>query len=200
MKISKYNRIFLLLTTVFASYLVAVGVDNLNAIPIITYTIGFGTLLVTSLMLNLLGYDALESSIVIIISMIIPLSLSLGLVWQYIIGLRQIYFVFSILGLFAIALSRLSSLVKLTTILISLVHGISGLIIFILPIIITINHRMPPIFYFVGLGGGFIGVGGLLLTQLKSNFPNVNRQVILNIFPILLFLATLSFVIGFTAY
>ena len=83
MKISPLDRALLLITGILAAYQVAVGIDGFDTIPIIAYTIAFGILLVAGLLLIILGFDVLDSPIVVIVSTIIPLSLSLGLVWQH---------------------------------------------------------------------------------------------------------------------
>jgi hypothetical protein len=200
MKISIINRILLFIAAVLASYQVAVEVDGLSAIPMTAYTIGFGTLLVACLMLIILGYDALESSAVVVISTIIPLTLSFGLVWEYLNNFRIPYLSFSLLGLIAVTISRFLTSTKLADFILTFVHGIAGLIIFCLPIILSIKGLVPPIFFSVGLGGGLIGVGGLLLSFLRTGNPIMSHTTTLKIFPILLFITTLAFVIGFTAY
>ena len=48
-----------------------------------------GSLLVAALMLIILGYEALDSPVVVIVATVIPLSLALGLIWDRLPGLRQ---------------------------------------------------------------------------------------------------------------
>ena len=81
--ISVINRILLMLTALLAAYQVAVGIDGLDTFAIICYTIAFGVLLVACLLIIILGYEVLDSPLVLIVSTIIPLSISLGLVWEY---------------------------------------------------------------------------------------------------------------------
>jgi len=76
-KMTPLDRILLLATGLLAAYQVAIGVDGFSALPMIAYTIAFGVLLVAGLLLIILGFEALDSPLVVIVSTIIPLSLSL---------------------------------------------------------------------------------------------------------------------------
>lgn len=198
MKLSILDRILLLLTALLAAYQVAVGINGLDEIPIIAYTIAFGVLLVASLLLIVIGMDSLESPLVVVISTIIPLSLSLGLVWQHLPAWRMAYLVFSFLGFLAVLLTRLRPVKgRLPTLLLAVIHGAAGLIIFLLPSLLAAMTVTRPGFALVGLGGALIGLGGLLLSFLKAGKPILPRDTLLHILPALLFLMTLMFVAGF---
>lgn len=198
MKMSPLDRILLLLMSVLAAWQVAIGINGLDEVPIIAYTIAFGVLLVAGLLLIILGFDALDSPVVVIVSTIIPLSLSLGLVWQHLASFRTSYLLFAILGFLAVTLTRSIPIPgKLPTIVLAVVHGIAGMTIFLLPAILAANGTMKPTFALVGLGGALIGLGGLLLSFLKAGKPIVPRETILKILPALFLLMTLSFVAGF---
>ena len=67
MKISILDRILLLLTGLLAAYQVAIGIEGLSALPTIAYTIAFGVLLVAGLLLIILGFEVLESPVVVIV-------------------------------------------------------------------------------------------------------------------------------------
>lgn len=198
MKITILDRILLLLTGLLAAYQIVIGIDRLSTLPMIAYTIGFGVLLVAGLLLILLGFEALDSSIVVILSTIIPLSLSLGLVWEHTPAYRSVYLVFAIVGFLAILLTRFLPLRnKLPVLVLAVVHGIAGMTIFLLPIIWAFTGLAPYGFALVGLGGALIGVGGLLLALLKAGKPLLPRTTILKILPGLLLLMTAAFVAGF---
>jgi hypothetical protein len=195
---SPLDRILLLLTVILAAYQVSVGIDGLNTLPIIAYTIAFGVLLVAGLLLFILGLDVLDSQIVVIVSTIIPLSLSLGLVWEYLASYRTPYLLFSIIGFVVIIGTRsLPELGKLPVIVLAVVHGIAGMVIFLLPIIFALTGQAKPGFVLVGLGGALIGIGGLLLSFLKTGKPILSRKMILKIFPSLLLVMTAAYVAGF---
>jgi hypothetical protein len=197
MKTSILDRILLLLTAILAAYQLAVGIDGFSTLPIIAYTTAFGVLLVAGLLLIIFGFDVLDSPIVVIVSTIIPLSLAAGLVWQH-ASFGTSYLVFAIVGFLAVILTRSIPMQnKLPAIVIAVVHGIAGLTIFLLPIILSIQGKTPPLFSLVGMGGALIGVGGLLLSFLKAGKPILSRETILKVLPGLLLLMTLCFVTGF---
>lgn len=198
MKTSSINRVLLLITGLLAAYQVAVGIDGLGAVPITAYTIAFGVLLVAGLLMIILGLEVLDSPIVVIISTIIPLSLSLGLVWQHLDSLRIPYLWFTVLGLVAVIVTRsLPMPGKLPILVIAIVHGIAGMTIFLLPTVFAAQGLTRPGFALVGLGGALIGIGGLLLSFLKAGKPILPRETILHVLPGLLFLMTAAFVAGF---
>jgi uncharacterized membrane protein YjjP (DUF1212 family) len=198
MKMTILDRILLLITGLLAAYQIAVGIDGLATLPIIAYTIAFGILLVAGLLLIILGFDVLDSPIVVIVSTVIPLSLSLGLVWEHLPAYRTVYLVFVILGFLAILVTRLLPLKnKLPVFMLAAVHGIAGLTIFLLPIIWAFTGRATHGFALVGVGGALIGIGGLLLSFLKAGKPLLSRATILKVLPSLLLLMTAAFVAGF---
>jgi hypothetical protein len=193
MKMTPIDRMLLLLTVLLAAYQIVVGIDGLSALPIIAYTIAFGVLLVAGLLLFILGFDVLDSPIVVIISTIIPLSLSLGLVSEYFA-----YLLFAIIGFAAVIITRsFTTSEKLPVIVLAIIHGIAGLIIFLLPIIFAISGKAKPGFALVGIGGGLIGLVGLLLSFLKTGKPILSRERIFKIFPGLLLVMTATYVAGF---
>jgi hypothetical protein len=198
MKMTPLDRLFLLLTGLLAAYQVAVGINGLGAVPITAYTIGFGVLLVAGLLLIILGFEVLDSPLVVIISTVIPLAISLGLVWEHLASFRTSYLVFAIVGFLAVTLTRSLPLKgKLPTLVLAVVHGVAGMIIFLLPSVLAAQGVTRPGFALVGLGGALIGLGGLLLSFLKAGKPILPRTTILRILPSLLLLMTAAFVAGF---
>jgi hypothetical protein len=198
MKMTTLDRMLLLLTGLLAAYQIVVGIDQLSTAPIIAYTIAFGVLLVAGLLLIILGFDVLDSPVVVIVSTVIPLALSLGLVWEHLASYRTLYLVFTIIGFAAVTFTRTVPMKnKLPTITIAVVHGIAGMTIFLLPIILSIQGVLKPVFSLVGIGGALIGIGGLLLSFLKAGKPILPKDTILKILPGLLLLMTICFVAGF---
>jgi hypothetical protein len=197
-QISVLDRILLLLTCLLASYQVVVGIDGFGTFPVIAYTIAFGVLLLAGLLLIILGYEVLDVSFVVIVSTIIPLSLSLGLVWQHLPTIRSAYLVFAVSGFLAVLITRaIPGLDRLPTVVLVLVHGVAGLTIFFLPLYLSLQGDMGPAFLLVGLGGGLIGSGGLLFSTLRMGRPVLPEEILLKILPKLLLLTTLCFVAGF---
>ena len=102
-KMTVLDRVFLLITGLLAAYQIAVGIDDgLAAITLWAYTIAFGVLLIAGLLLIIMGFEILESPLVVIVSTLIPLSLSLGLVWEYLPDWRVPYLIFVIVGFLAV--------------------------------------------------------------------------------------------------
>jgi len=198
MRMTALARILLLITSLLAAYQIAIGIDGLGTLPIIAYTLTFGILLVAGLLLIILGLDVLDSPIVVIASTVIPLSLSLGLVWEHCSAYRIPYLIFVIVGFLAVLTTRLLPLrSKLPVMVVAIVHGIAGLTIFVLPILLSITGQARPAFSLVGVGGALIGVAGLLLALLKAGRPLLSRETILKVLPGLLLLMTSAFVAGF---
>ena len=198
MKMTSLDRTLLLLTGFLAAYQIAIGIDQMDSVSITAYTIAFGVILVAGLLLIILGFEVLDAPIVVIISTIIPLALSLGLVWQHLASYRTVYLIFTIVSFLAVILTR--SIVmqnKLPVIVIAITHGIAGMTIFLLPMILSAQGQVMPLFSLVGIGGALIGIAGLLLSFLKTGKPILSRDTIMRLFPMLLLLTTALFVAGF---
>lgn len=197
MNTSMFGRMLLLLTGFLAAYQVGVGIDRFGTLPIFAFTLGFGILLVAALLLIILGFDMLKSPSVVVISSIIPLSLSVGLVWQYLAPVRTGYLAFAILGLLVIAATRFLPVEgKWGMMVVALTHGVSGLVIFLLPIILSLQGQVRAGFSLVGVGGALIGSAGLLLVFLEAGRPLLSRQTVLKLLPALLLMMTICFVAG----
>lgn len=198
MKVSVLDRILLSITSLLAAYQVAVGIEGFTTFSVIAYTIAFGTLLIAGLLILILGFDVLDAPIVVIVSTIIPLSLSLGLVWEHLLSLRDLYLAFVLVGFLAVVGTRIIRFEnKLPAIVLILVHGISGMTIFLLPIACSLQGIVGAAFSLVGVGGALIGIGGLLLAFLKTGKPIIKRDKILKVLPALMLLMTICFVVGF---
>ena len=198
MKLSSRDRTLLLLTTLLASYQVSAGIDGFTALPITAYTIAFGVILVAALLIFILGMEVLDMPIVVIVSTIIPLSLSVGLVWQHLASWRTSYLVFALICFLAVTLTRSIQMQnKLPVVILAVTHGVAGLTIFFLPIILAIQTQVPPLFALVGLGGGLIGIVGLLLSFQKTGLQIVSKENLMKFFPTFLLLTTALFVAGF---
>ena len=197
-KMTPLDRVLLLVTGILAAYQVAVGIDHFDAFPIVAYTIAFGVLLVAGLLLIILGFEVLDSPVVVVISTIIPLSLALGLVWQHLPSWRMPYLAFAVAGFLAILVTRSIHMQEpWRTLVLALSHGVAGMTIFLLPILLSLRGVMGPAFSLVGVGGALIGLGGLLLFFFKAGKPILSREKILRILPGLLLLMTICFVAGF---
>ena len=197
-KITVLDRVLLLGTGLLAAYQIIAGLDKMNILAIWCYTIGFGTLLIAVLLLIIMGFEGLESQIVVIVSTLIPLSISLGLITEHLSRFTIPYLVFCTIGFLLIVVTRFSAAGKAATIILAIVHGIAGLIMTVLPVMLSVQGAVPFGYALVGLGGALIGVGGLLLAFLKAGKPILPQQTILSILPYLLLLMTAAFVGGFS--
>jgi hypothetical protein len=200
-KMSVLDRILLLVTGLLAAYQIVTGIGEAPTLSAWAYTIAFGVLLVAGLLLIIMGFEILDSPWVIIVSTIIPLSLSSGLIAEYLPQITIPYLIFAIAGFLAIVYTRLNANTpkKTATIVLAAIHGIAGMLIFLLPIILAAQGTLPGGFALVGVGGALIGVGGLLLAFLKAGKPILPQKTILTLLPGLLLLMTAAFVIGFAA-
>ena len=173
MKMSILDRVLLLITGLLAAYQIAFVIDGFSTLPLIAYTIAFGVLLVSGLLLILLGFEILDNPAVVIVSTIIPLFLSLGLVWQHLASFRILYLVFVIIGFLAITITRSfpmpGNMYRPSCLPSFMVLQV--MTIFLLPIILSMQGLTNPLFLFVGVGGALIGIGGLLLSFLKVGKP-----------------------------
>ncbi len=196
-KITVLDRILLLATGLLAAYQIVFGVEDLHTLPMVCYTLAFGVLLVAGLLLIILGFEILDSPWVALTATLIPLSLSLGLVWQYLPACRILYLGFALVGFAAVAYTRLSKVGKLATIVLAFVHGVAGMLIFLLPFYASLVGWTGKGFMWVGVGGALIGVGGLLLSFLKAGKPILPRATIMMLLPGLLLLMMAAFLAGF---
>lgn len=173
-----------------------------NPVHNIFYLISFLVILVSGLLLIVWGYDILPNPEVIVVTTLIPLGISTGLVYEFHSKYAKGYLIFAIVGLIAIILSRYigannESYKPLRIITLASFHAVFGLTIFFIPILVVKAKKVISGFIYVTVGGTLIGIGGLSLAFLKSDAPILSANVILTIFAPLLFLMTLAFTWGF---
>ena len=198
-KLTPWDRILLLLTGLLAAYQIMFGVVGLKKISLISYTISFGVLLIAGLLIVMIGFEILDSPSVVVIASLIPLSFSGGLVAEHLPRFTGLYFTLAAVGFSAVVLTRLVQSGKTGVYVLALVHGISGLIILILPLYLSLTGQTPGRLMFVSAGGGLIGAGGLLLSFLKTGRPVLDQETLYSLLPGLLLLMTACFVVGLSA-
>jgi hypothetical protein len=160
------------------------------------YILGFLVLLVSGLLLIFLGYDILASPYVLTVASLIPLGISIGIVEQYFPSWKRAYKWFALIGFLAIALTSIGQMDALKKIAVPLFHGVAGLVIFLGPFY---AKKAPKGFWWVGIGGVLIGLGGIALA-----FISVGAQLlffspafVMQILAGLLLLMALAFAWGF---
>jgi hypothetical protein len=199
-RITPLDRIALLITGLLAAYLIVMGVEGLPILATWAYSIAFGVLLIASLLMIINGFEVLDSPWVVIIAAIIPLGLSLGMVIENLPpDWHLAYLVFVVIGFLAILLTRFLVPERTATIVLAFVHGIAGLLIVGLPIALVLQGVKAPMVLFMSVGGALIGIGGMLLAFLKSGRPILSAERIFMLLPWILFLMSVSFVLGLGA-
>jgi hypothetical protein len=198
------GRIFLLLTALVSAYQVAVAIEGLNSLEIICYTIGFGILIISSLLLLILGYEILGTAPVVILATLIPLSIAGGLIAQFHRQFFLAYLIYAGLGLTLIFLTRIKPLLMLngkTRFIpvgaVAFVHALAGILIVFIPLQAVWQDWVEPGFVLVSFGGAFIGLDGILLFMLRSGKTPISQERLIAFFPIILFVTTTSFTLGF---
>ena len=194
-----YDQIILLLTGLIAIYLIwrfYGRYQKEKRLYDIYYMLGFAVLLVSGLLLIFLGWDILASPYVLTVASLIPLGISLGIANQYYQQWKKAYAWFALLGIFAIAISAIADLETLKKISVPLFHGVAGLVIFLGPFFAKDAAKG---FWWVGIGGALIGIGGIALAFLTSGSQLLffSQEFVLQILAPLLLLMTLAFAWGF---
>lgn len=193
------DNLFLLLTGLIAAYLCwyfwkRYGLHK--ALHNLYYLMGFAVLLISGLLLIFLGLGILAKPLVLTVASLIPLGISMGLAEEYFPKWKKAFKWFALVGFLAIAVSSIGGMDTLKKIAVPLFHGVAGLVIFLGPFF---AKGAPKGFFWVGIGGLLIGLGGIALA-----FISVGRQLlffspqfVMLILTPLLFLMTGAFAIGF---
>jgi hypothetical protein len=194
------DQILLLVTGLLAIYLLwrfFGRYQKERALYDIYYMLGFAVLLVSGLLLLFLGWDILAYPYVLTVASLIPLGISLGIANQYYPSWKKVYAWFALVGILAIAISSIAGLETVKKIAVPLFHGVAGFIIFLGPFFAKDAAKG---FWWVGIGGALIGIGGIALAFLTagSQLLFFSQEVVLQILAPLLLLMTLAFNWGFT--
>lgn len=197
-----FDRLTLLATgliAIFVIWLLFTRYRQGKALHDLYYLLGFLVLLVSGLLLITFGWDILASPYVLTVATLIPLGLSLGLMRQFLPAYWRPYAWFALAGLLAIAVTSIGGM-SLKKIAVPLFHSVAGLIIFLLPIKLSMDGKVPAGFWWVGIGGLLIGVGGIALAFLTSGAQLLffSQEVVLAILAPLLLLMTIAYALGFT--
>ena len=194
-----HHYIFLLLTGLLAAFLCWYFWKRYNlhkALHNIYYLMGFAVLLVSGLLLLIFTLDILASPWVLTVASLIPLGISMGLAEEYFPKWKTYFKWFAAVGFLAIAVTSLGGMDDLKKIAVPVFHGVAGLVIFLGPFF---AKKAPKGFFWVGIGGLLIGLGGIALA-----FISMGKQLLFfspefvgTILTPLLFLMTGAFALGF---
>src|SRR4030042_383363 len=199
MQMFTLDNLFLLLTGLVAIYLLwrfYTRWTKSKKLYDLYYSMGFLVLLISGLLLIFLGLDTLESPYVLTVASLIPLGISMGIVEEYYPQYKKPFKWFALVGFLAIAISAFAGIDSLKKISVPLFHGVAGLVIFLGPFF---AKNAPKGFWWVGVGGLLIGLGGIALAfiSLGSQFLFFSPEFVLQILTPLLLLMTLAFTYGF---
>jgi hypothetical protein len=152
--------------------------------------------LVSGLLLIFLGLGILSSPYVLTVASLIPLGISMGLVEQYFPQYKGPYKWFALVGFLAIAVSSIAGIEIGRKISVPLFHGVAGLVIFLGPFLAKGAAKG---FWWVGIGGMLIGLGGIALAFIASGSQLLffSPAFVMTILTPLLLLMTLAFTWGF---
>jgi hypothetical protein len=196
------DRIILLATGLVAAYLAwrfFSRWSKAKALHDVYYMMGFLVLLVSGVLLILLGYGILASPFVLTVASLIPLGISLGVMNQFYPKYKKAYAWFALVGFLAIAVTSIGGMDALKKFAVPVFHGVAGLVIFLGPIYAEVKGQAPKGFFWVGVGGALIGLGGIALAflSLGSQLLFFSQQLVLAILAPLLLLMSLAFAWGF---
>lgn len=199
MKLFTLDNLFLLLTGLLAAYLCWYFWRRYNlhkALHNLYYLMGFAVLLISGLLLIFLGLKILASPYVLTVASLIPLGISMGLAEEYYPRWKKYFKWFATIGFLAIAITSIAHLDVLKKIAVPLFHGVAGLIIFLGPFF---AKKAPKGFFWVGIGGLLIGLGGIALAfiSLGKQLLFFSPSFVMLILTPLLFLMTGAFALGF---
>lgn len=194
------DNLFLLLTGLLAAYLCWYFFQRYQlhkALHNIYYLMGFAVLLISGLLLIFLGLGILKSPYVLTVASLIPLGISMGLAEEYFPSWKKAFKWFATVGFLAIAITSIGGMDSLKKFAVPLFHGVAGLVIFIGPFV---AKGAPKGFWWVGIGGALIGLGGIALAfiTMDSQLLFFSPAFVMAILTPLLFLMAGAFALGFT--
>ncbi len=190
---------FLLLTGLIAAYLCWYfyrRYDLNKALHNLYYLMGFAVLLVSGVLLIFLGLDILSSPYVLTVASLIPLGISMGVAEEYYPSWKKAFKWFALIGFLAIAITSIGGMEMLKKIAVPLFHGVAGLVIFLGPFF---AKSAPKGFWWVGIGGMLIGLGGIALAfiSMDAQLLFFSPSFVMLILSPLLFLMAGAFALGF---
>lgn len=167
------------------------------------YIMGFLVLLVSGVLLIFMGYKILGTPFVLTVASLIPLGISMGIAEQYYPAWKKYFKWFATIGFLAIAISAFANIELMRKISVPLFHGVAGLVIFLAPFFArssSLEKKAAKGFWWVGVGGALIGIGGIALAFLTLGKPLLGiftADLVYTILSPLLLLMTLAFTYGF---
>ena len=196
-----FDRIVLLVTGLVAVYLIwrfYARYSKQKGLYDVYYMLGFAVLFVSGVLLIFAGWDLLASPYVLTVASLIPLGISLGIMNQYYKEYKKAYAWFALVAFLAIAITSIGDMAA-KKLAVPIFHGVAGLIILLAPIFASRSGKAARQYWWVGVGGALIGLGGIALAFITagSQFLFFSLDFVLTILAPLLLLMTLAFAWGF---
>lgn len=193
------DNLFLLVTGLLAAYLCWYFYRRYQlhrALHNLYYLMGFAVLLISGLLLIFLGMDILSSPYVLTVASLIPLGISMGLAEEYFPAWKKPFKWFAVIGFLAIAITSIGGMDLFKKIAVPLFHGVAGLVIFLTPFY---AKGAPKGFWWVGIGGLLIGLGGIALAFISAGRQLLffSPALVAIVLTPLLFLMTGAYTLGF---
>jgi len=196
LKTSVIDKFCLLFILLIASYEVVKGMGDYDNTAILFFTIGFGVIIIASLLILIFNFEILTNRFVIVAAALIPISFAIAIVRIFYSEYYTYYLIFGIISFFLILITRFTRGKTLSILSIIIGHGTAGLIIVFLPFILFISGNPKFNLLSISMGGALIGMGGGLLAFLKTGKPILSEKTIFTILLPILFLMTLFFALG----
>jgi hypothetical protein len=193
------DNLFLLVTGLLAAYLCWYFYRRYHlhkALYNLYYLMGFAVLLISGLLLIFFGLDILTSPYVLTVASLIPLGIAMGLAEEYFPTWKKPFKWFLTIGFLLIAITSIGGMDTLKKIAVPLFHGVAGLLIFLGPFY---AREAPKGFWWVGIGGMLIGLGGIALAFISAGKQLLffSPSLVMLILTPLLFLMTGAYALGF---
>jgi len=190
------NRVILLLVAVLAGVEIVSGIEDCGTIPIAYYTFSYGIFLVSALLMLLMGVDIIEHDVAALAASSLPLGFSMGLVSAYLLEYHLAYSSIVSILYAGLIIQKIRHKDKSALLFQILLHGLTGLLLFIVPLVLIIQGTVDLSFLGVSIGTGLVAIGGLALAFLKSGKPILTKDQIYMIFPGVLLLSVFAFSVG----
>ncbi len=190
------NRIILFIVAIIAGVQIVSGIEGLGTIPIAYYTFSYGIFLISAILMILMGVDIIEHDYAALAASMLPLGFSMGLVSEFMLEYHLTYSLLISVLYAGLVIQKLRKQDKSALWFQVLLHGFSGLVLFIMPLALLLKGEVELGFLGVSIGTGLIAIGGMALAFLKSGKPLLSKDQIYTIFPGVLLLAVLAFSIG----
>lgn len=203
MEITIFDRIVMLLTGLMAVYLFYSFYQEHQSrenkkVPDRYYMASFAVLFIAGVLMILFGFGSLKLPVIKVVATLIPFGIAIGLVREFYTKYYKAFLILMVIGFILIALT--SFRIITSKVFYPVFHAIAGLTIFFLPILVSREGRTNAQFYWVGIGGALIGIGGIALASLSFGEPLLgifNAKLVFTILTPILLLMTLAFTYGF---